>query len=182
MDGTKIVFTCGRNTLNRENIFCCFKELPHHHLLVLLRRLIAAMILFFSFLIKMARNNLPMHPRGRLPLTVPKILDSRPVVELQHGRFFVMNEEFEMRLNAICFQFWKIQSFSKFVSDNHQKIKNRHLVCGGLHMFADFLSMFLTRDFLDCKGIFCKVCRQHPFEFLMFDLFDREISLQFQVL
>ena len=79
-----------------------------------------------------------MHPRGRLPLTAPKILDSRPVVELQHGRFFLMNEEFEMRLNAICFQFWKIQSFSKFVSDNHQKIKNRHLVCGGLHMFADF--------------------------------------------
>ena len=76
-----------------------------------------------------------------------------------------------MRVNVICFQFWKIQSFAKFAYDKYQKITDRHLVCGDLHMFDDFLSMFLTKEFVDPKGMFCKTCRQHPFEFLMmFDL------------
>ena len=168
MDGTKIVFVNGRNVLNRENTLCCFKELHHH--LVFLRCLIVASILLFSPK-KNGTNNLPMHPRERLPLTAPKITDSRPNIDLQHGRFFVTNEEFRMRVNEICFQFWKIQSFAKFVYDNHHKIKDRHLVCGDLHMFADFLLIFLTREFVDPKGMFRKICRQHPFEFLMmFDL------------
>ena len=72
-----------------------------------------------------------------------------------------------MRVNVICFQFWKIQSFAKFVCDNYQKISDRHVVCGDLHTFVNFLSMFLTREFVDHKGMFRKICSQHPFEFLM---------------
>ena len=90
---------------------------------------------------------------------------------MQHGRFFITNEEFEMKVNVICFQFWKIQSFAKFAYDNHRKIKDRHSIFGDLHMSADFLSMFLTREFVDPKGMFSKICRRHPLEFLlMFDL------------
>ena len=38
-------------------------------------------------------------------------------------------------------------------------------------MFANFSSMFLNIEFVDPKGMFKKICRQHPFEFLvMFDL------------
>ena len=92
----------------------------------------------------MAQNNLPMHPRERLPLTAPKIFDSRPNIDLQDDRCFKTNEEFEMTVNVICFQFLKIQSFAKLVYDNYQKIKDRHLVCGDLHMLPAFLSMFFT--------------------------------------
>ena len=53
----------------------------------------------------MAQNNLLLHPRERLLHTAPEILNSKPNVDLQHGRFFVRNEEFEMRVNVICFQF-----------------------------------------------------------------------------
>ena len=56
----------------------------------------------------MAQNNLPIHPRERLPLTAPQILNSKPYIDLQHGRFVITNEECEMRINVICFQFWKI--------------------------------------------------------------------------
>ena len=66
---------------------------------------------------------------------------------------------------------WKIQSFAKFVSDNYTKMRERHFVAGDLYMFAEFLSVFLTKEFVDPKGMFRKICRQHPFEFLlMFDL------------
>ena len=106
----------------------------------------------------MAQNNLPIHPRERLPLTAPQILNSKPNIDLQHGRFVITNEECEMRINVICFQFWKIHSFAKFVCDNHQKISDRRLVFANLHMFADFLSMFLIREFVDPKGMFRKIC------------------------
>ena len=94
----------------------------------------------------MAQNNLSLHSRERLPHTAPEILNSKPNVDLQHSRFFITKEEFQMRINVICFQFWKIQSFAKFVHDNYQKINDRHLVCGDFHLFADFLLMFLTRN------------------------------------
>ena len=52
----------------------------------------------------MVQNNLPpVHSRERLPLFAPKILESNPKVGLQHGRFFITNEEFDLRVNAICF-------------------------------------------------------------------------------
>ena len=66
----------------------------------------------------MAQNNLLLHPRERLLHTAPEILNSKPNVDLQHGRFFVRNEEFEMRVNVICFQFYKIQSLAKFAHNN----------------------------------------------------------------
>ena len=119
----------------------------------------------------MAQNNIaPVHPWERLPLSAPKILYLNPKVNLQHGRF-ITNEQFKLRVNAICFQIWKIQSFPKFACDNHHKIKERNLVYSDLHMLVEFLSMFFTKEFVDSKGMFRKVCRQHPFEFLiMFDL------------
>ena len=55
----------------------------------------------------MTQNNLPLDPRERLPDTAIEIYNSKPNVDLQHTRFFISNEEFEMRLN-ICFQFWGI--------------------------------------------------------------------------
>ena len=119
----------------------------------------------------MAQQNLPIHPRERLPTTALQVLDSVPKVDLQIGRFFISNEEFELRINSICFQFWKIQAFAKFVRDNYHKIRERDLVYGDLYMFVEFLSMFLYKEFVDPEGMFRKICRQHHFEFLiMFDL------------
>ena len=92
-----------------------------------------------------------------------------PKVYLQIGGFFNSNEEFKLRISTICFQICKIQAFAKFVQDNPHRIKERHLVYADLSMFADFLSMFLTKEFVDPKGMFQKTCRQHRFEFLMFD-------------
>ena len=106
----------------------------------------------------MTENNLvpiaprpPHHTRERLPLLATKILQSKPEINLQNGRFFITVHEFEARVNEICFQLWKIQVFPKFLADNYSKIKERH--------------------FIDPKGMFRKICRQQPFEFLlMFDL------------
>ena len=74
--------------------------------------------------------------------TAPQVLESYPKVDLQLGRFFVTEEEFDMQLNAICFQFWKIQAFAKFAKDNHHKIRERHLVYGDLPMVSDFCLCF----------------------------------------
>ena len=102
----------------------------------------------------MVQQNLLIHPWERLPTTAPQVLDSVPKVDLQIGRFFISNEEFELRINSICFQFWKIQAFAKFVRDNYHKIRERHLVYGDLYMFVEFLSMFLYKEFVDPKGMF----------------------------
>ena len=53
----------------------------------------------------MAQQNLPIHPRERLLQIAPQVLDFSPKVDLQFGRFFVTEDEFDMQLNAICFQF-----------------------------------------------------------------------------
>ena len=82
----------------------------------------------------MAQQNLPIHPWDRLPATALKVLDSVPKIDLQIGRFFISNEEFELRINSIRFKFWKIQAFSKFVHDNYHKIRDRHLVYGNLYV------------------------------------------------
>ena len=107
MDGTKVVFEYGLNILNRKNTFCCLKELLYHHLA-------------FLHSVIVVQNNLPMDPRERLPLTAPEIPNSKPNVNLQHGRFFIINEELELGINVICFQFWKIQSFAKFAPHIYQ--------------------------------------------------------------
>ena len=121
----------------------------------------------------MAQNPLVAlrHPRERLLQLAPQTLQTEPKIDLQHGRFYISVEEFESRVSCICFQLCKIQAFAKFVTENYRKIKERHLVSGDLHMFVKFISIFLNKEFVDSNGMFRKICRQHPFEFLlMFDL------------
>ena len=122
----------------------------------------------------MAQNDVvacPRHPRERRHTIAPQILDSVPKVNLQVGRFFVSDNEFELRINEIAFQLWKIQYFAEFVNDDKHRVKKRHLISGDVIVFADFLSVFLKKEFVDPKGTFCKICRRFPFEFLiMFDL------------
>ena len=121
----------------------------------------------------MAQNPLVAlrHPRERLPQPAPQILQTEPKIDLQHGRFYITLEEFKSRATCIRFQLWKIQAIAKFVTENDREIKKRHLVSGDLDMFLEFISIFLNKEFVDPKGIFGKICRLHPFEFLlMFDL------------
>ena len=47
-------------------------------------------------------------------------------------------------------------------------------------MFLDFWSMFLTKEFVDPKGMFQKICRQQPFEFLITFNFCREKKNDFE--
>ena len=77
----------------------------------------------------MALQNLPIHPRNRLPQTAPQVLDSSHMLDLQFCRFFITQD--------FCFQFRKIvkELFGKFVKENHQKIREKHLVYGDLTMF-----------------------------------------------
>ena len=118
----------------------------------------------------MAENNLLIHPRERLPHRAVPLLDTRPEVNFQCGRFFIYEDEFEFCVNSLCSQFLKIQAFAKFVQDSHKKIINQRIVCGDLTMFTDFLNMFLAKEFVDPKGMFRNICCHHPFEFLiMFD-------------
>ena len=118
----------------------------------------------------MAENNLLVHPPERLLHRAVPLLDTRPEVNFKCGRFFIYEDEFEFSVNSLCSQFLKIQAFPKFVRDNHTKIINQRIVCGDLTMFSDFLNMFLTKEFVDPKGMLRKICHQHPFEFLiMFD-------------
>ena len=49
-----------------------------------------------------------------------------------------------------------------------------------LPMFLDFWSMFLTKEFVDPKGMFQKICRQQPFEFLITFNFCREKKNDFE--
>ena len=49
----------------------------------------------------MAQKNLPIHPRERLRTVAQLILDLIPKADLQIGRFFILNEEFELRINDI---------------------------------------------------------------------------------
>ena len=72
----------------------------------------------------MAENNLPIHPRERLPQHSVPLLDTRPEVKFQCRRFFISDNEFEFRINSLCSQFIQIQAFAKFVRDNHKKIIN----------------------------------------------------------
>ena len=118
----------------------------------------------------MAENNLLVHTRERLPHRVVPLLDTRPEVNFQCGRFYIYEDEFEFHVSSLCSQFLKIQAFPKFVRDNHMKVINQCIVCGDLTMFPDFLNMYLRKEFVDPKGMFRKICHQHPFKILiMFD-------------
>ena len=112
------------------------------------------------------------HPRERLPLPAISVLDTKPEVNFQSGRFFITQIEFESRVNILTFHYWKIQIFCTFVRNNFEMLINRDFVCGDLRVYAHFFCVFLEKDLSDPKGIFKKVCSQFPLEFLlMFDLF-----------
>ena len=101
MAGMKIVFVFGQS-IQREH-FYCLKELFYRLLVLVHRHLTVALILFFSR--KKIAQNLPIHPCERLPTIAPQFCDSIPKVDLQIGRFFISNEELELRIKAIYFQF-----------------------------------------------------------------------------
>ena len=86
----------------------------------------------------MAENNLPIHHRERLSQHAIPLLDTRPEVNFQCGRFFISEDEFEFRINSLCSQFIKIQEFAKFVQDNHKKIINGRVASGDLQCFLIF--------------------------------------------
>ena len=110
--------------LNRENIFCSFRELRCRLLVLVLTTVV--MILFFSWK-KMAKNKLPIRPRGRFPQHAVFLLDTRPELNFQCRRFFVSEDELEFCINSLCSQFLKIQAFAKFVLDNHKRTINQHV-------------------------------------------------------
>ena len=107
----------------------------------------------------MAQNPLVAlrHPRERVPQPAPQILETEPKIDLQHGRFSISVEEFEPRVSCVCFKLSKIQAFARFVTENYGKIKKKHLVFGDLDMFVEFVSILLTKEFVDPKRMFKKI-------------------------
>ena len=59
------------------------------------------------------KNGLPVHSRERLPTVAPHILGPNSRVDLQHAILFITNEEFELRINAMCFRFLENTSVFK---------------------------------------------------------------------
>ena len=113
------------------------------------------------------------HPRERLPQPAVSVLDSKPEVNFQCGRFLITRQDFESRLNILTFHFWKIQIFSTFVKNNVCTVIDKGFVCGDINVFANFLeNIFLSKVPVDPKGMFKRVCFNFLFEFLIiFDLF-----------
>ena len=97
------------------------------------------------------------HARDRLPQPATSVLDTKPEVNFQSGRFYIHETEFESRVQTICFQFWRIQAFSIFVKNNIGKIISKGFVHGDLRMYSEFLNMFLSKKFSDPKGTFRKI-------------------------
>ena len=87
----------------------------------------------------MSENNLSIHSRERLPQHAVLLLDTRPELNFQCGRFFISEDELECCINSLCSQFLKIQAFAKFVQDNYKRIINQHVV---------------SSEFVDPKGMF----------------------------
>ena len=121
----------------------------------------------------MAFNNSNLqHPRERLPLPAINVLDTKPEVNFQSGHFFIIQTEFESRVNILIFHHWKIQIFCTFVRNNFEMLVNMGFECGDLRVYTDFLCAFLEKDLSDPKGMFKNACSQFPSEvLLMFDLF-----------
>ena len=92
-----------------------------------------------------------LHLHYRLPKIVPTVI-------LEHDRFFITKEG-------------HIKEFTRFCIDRYEKVKQRNLIASDIHIFVNFLSQFLERDFVDPISLFKKVCSQFPFDFLLlFDL------------
>ena len=125
----------------------------------------------------------PRHPKERLPSIALKILETEPKTYFQLGRFFITVDEFETRINIISFHLLKIQSFPRFANKNYMKIKERHFLSGDLYISPEFLATFLSKEAVKPKGMFRKICRQHPFQFLlMFDLCREQGNMHAKIL
>ena len=165
MAGMKIVHVFAQSIVNRVNIFYCLKELLCRHL-VLLHHLTVALILFFSF--KKWHKIIDLLFFTTLERDFP----------LQHHNF--LNQIQKLNYNTEHFLLptknlngeWMlyVSSSGKFSPSLNLSVIIT-IKSNDLYMFAEFLSMSLTKVFVDPKSMFRKICRQHPFEFLiMFDL------------
>ena len=132
----------------------------------------------FSFVKKMAHSL--QHPREKLLLIAISVLDTKPEVHFQSGRFFIRETELKSRIEKITFQFWKIRVFCTFVRGNFHRVISGGFVHGDLRLYSDILGAFSERDISDPKGFFCRTYFQFPLEFLiMFDLFRENTSENF---
>ena len=130
----------------------------------------------------MVFNSSLQHLRERLPLPAIGVLDTKPEVNFQSGRFFIQQADFESQVAVVTFQFWKIKTFCFFVINSFQKIINKGFVHGDIKVFSNFLRVFLDNQPTDPKALFKKVCFQFPFEFLiMFDFFRENATESFNV-
>ena len=76
-------------------------------------------------------------------------------------------EEFNGRVNEISCDLQRIKDFSPFASNNYNIIIKRRLMCADVKIFAEFLSNFLEKEFVDPKKVFESVCKQYQFGFLL---------------
>lgn len=97
------------------------------------------------------------YPRERSALPAINILDTKPEVNFQSGRFFIQETEFESWVGTITFQFWKMQAFFSFVKDNYQTIISRGFIHGDLHIYSYLLHSLLDKGIQNPKGVFRKV-------------------------
>ena len=122
------------------------------------------------------------HLRERSALPAINILDTKPEVNFQSGRFFIQETEFESWVGTITFQFWKTQAFCSFIKDIYQTIISRGFIHGDLHMYSYLLHLLLDKGIQNPKGMFRKVCFHYPLKFLiMFDCFRENASENFDV-
>lgn len=76
-------------------------------------------------------------------------------------------EEFNGRVNEISCDLQRIKDSSPFASNNYNIIIERRLMCADVKIFAEFLSNFLEKEFVDPKKVFESVCKQYQFGFLL---------------
>ena len=103
-----------------------------------------------------------LRPEGAIVYSIDRTYDF-PMIQIIFDGLF----ETSARLWQRTMQLRKIQAFAKFAIDNFLKIKERHLMCGDIEMFVEFLEIFLRKEFVDPKGMFRNVCRQYPYKFLI---------------
>ena len=165
MAGMKIVYVFAQSIVNRENIFYCLKELLCKNL-VLLHHLAVALILFFNFkkwhkiiyllfFTTLERDFLLQHHNflnqiQKLNYNTEDFLLPTKNLNREWMVYVSNSEKFSPSLNL-----------SVIIT-----IKSKKALClCWLYMFAEFLSMFLTKEFVDPKSMFRKICRQHLLNF-----------------
>ena len=56
----------------------------------------------------MAQKNFMMHPRNKIAQPAIDVPDTKPEVNFQSGRFFILDTDSETRVATINHQFWRI--------------------------------------------------------------------------